>query len=73
MVKWKQMRAVKKGDVGYVAFYPACMPTSEHATMILCEVVGINMKERKIEVTPIAGDSTCLWIDSNKMSTRVIE
>lgn len=65
------MRGVKKGDVGYVAFYPTCMPTGEHTTMILCEVINVDMKKRKIEVTPIAGDNTCLWIDSNKMSTRV--
>lgn len=65
------MRAVKKGDVGYVAFYPVCMPTCGHTTMILCEVIDINTKNKKIEVIPVAGDRTCLWIDSNKMSTRI--
>lgn len=65
MTRWEPMKDadLHKGAIGYVSF-----SLRKQDVMILCEVIDI--KEKTVEIVPIAGDKTCLWINSDEIYTR---
>lgn len=68
MTKWKPMKLadLHKGALGYVEFnLKDCC-----CILILCEVVDINRVIGRIEIVPVAGDKSCLWVDSDRIYSK---
>lgn len=78
MTTWEPIKTsdLNIGSIGYVEFTIYLRDKQEEDStykqrvMIICEVIGINKKLERVEITPVAGDRSCVWINSDDICTR---